>query len=72
MTESRLDYLLGCLRDARKRKETGETCSLVWARERQEIVRMAEEWGLTDEVLKQLPPRDAPRKRESLSHLTYK
>lgn len=54
MTESRLDYLLKALRTARKSWEDGNTCSLVWARERQEIVRMAEEWEITDLLLDRL------------------
>lgn len=48
---SRVDDLLDALRRARQAFMNGETCSLVWMRERRMIMKEAEILGITDELL---------------------
>lgn len=48
---SRADDLLDALRRARQAFMNGETCSLVWTRERRMIWKEAEILGITDELL---------------------
>tara|TARA_R100000808_G_scaffold1619_3_gene7179 strand:- start:1372 stop:1590 length:219 start_codon:yes stop_codon:yes gene_type:complete len=49
--ESDVDYLLRAMRERRRDYKNGTLDSITFRREHRMIIKQAEEWGLTDELI---------------------
>jgi|TARA_A100000172_G_scaffold3064_1_gene1890 hypothetical protein len=52
--ESDVDYLLRAMRERRRDYKNGTLDSITFRREHRMIIKQAEEWGLTDELIRRV------------------